>query len=120
MEHFVKRRFVHRCAEGTEEPQEGTLGPGQVLVESNVIDAATYAVDLVAGHVIRAESGGLSAWAAGFWNYSATYTGGEVAIPEDLAEAATKQAVYVFRLTPASGSSRCTITMAPGSMRRGK
>lgn len=73
-------------------------------VDSNVVATTDYVVEEATGLLIKATSGVASAWTAGVQNFEVDYTAGFSSVPEDLALAATMQAVDVWHLSkPGSG-----------------
>lgn len=84
------------------------LTPAAVVVrESGVVVATTdYVVRAAAGQIVKVSNGWSGAWERGRLNVSVDFDAGFDEVPEDLAEAATRQAAYRSLETPAGNLGR--------------
>lgn len=90
-----------------------------VSISGTALTASDYEIDGSDGILFYKPGGtGFAAWPEGRRNISVTYTAGYASVPEDLALAAAKQAVYEVKLTSVLGSrlgDRSTITEDGGT-----
>lgn len=118
MQRYMGRRIVleTRTGELYDGPRGDTLqlaafpisDPGTVEVRLNgeIVDPATYAVLEAPGQIVAVEDGVAGAWERGRLNYAVDYEAGFDEVPEDLAEAATRQVAYRSLETPAGNTAR--------------